>query len=68
LIEWDKKKSKMAIKATLTVLGAAELDAITTDWTLNQVYITDESLASLWILKGACANGTGNLCVQKLKK
>jgi DNA-binding beta-propeller fold protein YncE len=53
----------MTIKATLTLPVAAELDAITTDRALNQVYITDESLASLWILKGACANGTGNTCV-----
>lgn len=67
LIEWDKKKGKMTIVATLTIPGAVELDAPTTDWTLNQVYITDEGLGSLWILKGACANGTGNLCVQKLK-
>jgi DNA-binding beta-propeller fold protein YncE len=53
----------MTIKATLTLPKAAELDAITTDPSLNQVYITDEGLASLWILKGACANGTGNTCV-----
>jgi DNA-binding beta-propeller fold protein YncE len=53
----------MTIKATLTLPKAAELDAITTDPSLNQVYITDENLASLWILKGACANGTGNTCV-----
>ncbi len=55
----------MSIKATLTLPEAAELDAITTDRALNQVYITDEDLASLWILKGACANGKGNKCVQK---
>lgn len=53
----------MTIKATLTIPKAVELDAISTDPGLNQVYITDESLASLWILKGACANGTGNQCV-----
>ena len=62
LIEFDKK-GKMTIKATLTIPGAVELDAITTDRALNQVYITDESLASLWILKGACANGVGVHCV-----
>ena len=56
--------AKMTIKATLTLPKAVELDAITTDKSLNQVYITDEILASLWILKGACANGTGNSCVQ----
>ena len=53
----------MTIKATLTLPKAVELDAITTDPALNQVYITDESLAALWILKGACANGVGNSCV-----
>ena len=55
---------KMTIKATLTLPKAVELDAITTDPALNRVYITDESLASLWILKGACANGKGKSCVQ----
>ncbi len=54
----------LTIIATLTIPRAVELDAITTDRGLNQVYITDELLASLWILKGACANGTGNQCVQ----
>jgi hypothetical protein len=53
---------KMTIKATLTIPGAVELDAITTDRALNQVYITDESLSALWILKGACANGVGVHC------
>jgi DNA-binding beta-propeller fold protein YncE len=62
LIEWQKKGKKTL--TTLTIPGAAELDAITTDRALNQVYITDESLASLWILKGACANGVGVHCVQ----
>ncbi len=63
LIQW-KKQGKQTIK-TLTMLTlpeAAELDAITTDPALNQVYITDENLASLWILKGACANGVGVHC------
>jgi len=64
LIEWKKQGKKMvATLTTLTIPGAVELDAITTDPALNQVYITDESLASLWILKGACANGVGNQCV-----
>jgi len=54
----------MTIKATLTIPKAVELDAITTDPGGNRVYITDESLAALWILKGACANGTGKACVQ----
>jgi len=64
LITWKvvRKKTTTTL-TTLTILGAVELDAITTDWTLNQVYITDEDLASLWILKGACANGVGNTCV-----
>jgi len=63
LIEWVKKGNKTTTKlTTLTIPGAVELDAITTDRGLNQVYITDESLASLWILKGACANGEGIHC------
>jgi DNA-binding beta-propeller fold protein YncE len=66
LIEWKVTRKKTSTTlTTLTLPEAAELDAITTDPALNQVYITDESLASLWILKGACANGTGNKCVQK---
>ncbi|MFW9817917.1 MAG: hypothetical protein ACFFEW_18555, partial [Candidatus Thorarchaeota archaeon] len=63
LIQWKvtgKKTSTML--TTLTIPGAVELDAITTDPALNQVYITDEGLASLWILKGACANGVGVHC------
>ena len=62
LIVSDKKTGEMTIKATLTIPGAVELDAPTTDPALNQVYITDEGLGSLWILKGACANGTGRAC------
>jgi len=62
LIKWNRKKRILVIKATLTIPGAEELDAITTNPALNQVYITDESLASLWILKGACANGQGVHC------
>jgi len=69
LIEWKVTRKKTSTTlTTLTLPEAAELDAITTDPALNQVYITDENLASLWILKGACANGTGNQCVQKVKK
>jgi DNA-binding beta-propeller fold protein YncE len=60
LIQWNKK-GKTTL-TTLTLPKAAELDAITTDKSLNQVYITDENLASLWILKGACANGEGVHC------
>jgi DNA-binding beta-propeller fold protein YncE len=56
--------AKMKVKATITVPEAGELDAITTDPALKRVYITDEALAALWILKGACANGTGKACVQ----
>jgi len=64
LIQWKKMGRKMGTTlTTLTLPKAAELDVITTDRSLNQVYITDEALASLWILKGACANGVGNTCV-----
>jgi DNA-binding beta-propeller fold protein YncE len=63
LIEWKVTRKKMSTTlTTLTLPEAAELDAITTDPALNQVYITDENLASLWILKGACANGEGVHC------
>jgi hypothetical protein len=63
LITWKVtgKKTTRTL-TTLTLPKAAELDAITTDWSVNQVYITDEALASLWILKGACANGVGVHC------
>ncbi len=57
----------MTIKSTLTVPGAVHLDAITTDPGLNSAYITDEEKAMLFILKGACANGTGNACVLEPK-
>jgi hypothetical protein len=64
LIQWKVTRKKTTTTlTTLTVLGAVELDAITTDPALNQVYITDEGEPALWILKGACANGVGNLCV-----
>lgn len=63
LIEWKKQgKKTITTLTTLTIPGAVELDAITTDPSNNHVYITDESLASLWILKGACANGVGVHC------
>jgi len=63
LITWKVTRKKTTRKlTTLTLPEAAELDAITTDPALNQVYITDEGLSSLWILKGACANGSGNTC------
>lgn len=55
--------SLMTIKSTIRIPGAVELDAITTDPSLNSVYITDEDLSALWILKGACANGTAKACV-----
>jgi DNA-binding beta-propeller fold protein YncE len=65
LIEWQKKGRKtLKTLTTLALPKAAELDAITTDPALNQVYITDEALASLWILKGACANGEGVHCTR----
>ena len=40
----------MTIKAIITLPGAGEFDAITTGPGLNQVYITDEDKASLWML------------------
>ena len=65
LIEWKKQgKKTVATLTTLTIPGAVELDAITTDPALNRVYITDEGEPALWILKGACANGVGRACRQ----
>jgi DNA-binding beta-propeller fold protein YncE len=63
LIQWKVTGKKTSTSlTTLALPEAAELDAITTDPSLNQVYLTDEGLASLWILKGACANGVGVHC------
>ena len=42
--------NSMTLKQIITIPGAAELDAITTDPKLKNVYITDEGLGSLWIL------------------
>jgi DNA-binding beta-propeller fold protein YncE len=65
LIQWNNKgKKTLATLTTFTIPGAVELDAITTDPALNRVYITDEGEPALWILKGACANGTGRACRQ----
>jgi len=65
LIQWlSRGRTTLTRLTTLTIHGADELDAITTDSELNRIYITDEGLASLWILKGACANGVGNQCTQ----
>jgi DNA-binding beta-propeller fold protein YncE len=64
LIQWKSQGKKTLTTLTrLAIPASAEFDAITTDPALNQVYITDEGLASLWILKGACANGVGVKCV-----
>jgi len=63
LFKWRRRGRTTVVEGTtLTLPEAAELDAITTDPALNQVYITDEAQASLWILKGACANGVGVHC------
>lgn len=46
-------------RATITVPTARHLDAIGVDGGANLVWITDEELMQVFVLKGACANGTG---------
>lgn len=53
----------LALRATITVPGARHLDAIGVDGTAGLVWITDEDLMQVFVLRGACANGTG-ACVQ----
>jgi DNA-binding beta-propeller fold protein YncE len=47
------------LKATITIPGAVHLDAIAVDGAANRVWITDEDLNAVFMLHGACANGTG---------
>ncbi len=49
----------MILKATITIPGARHLDGIATDAAANRVWITDEELQAVFVLQGACANGTG---------
>ena len=49
-------------KATITVPNAVHLDAIGVDGPANLVWITDEQLMQVFVLRGTCASGTGS-CV-----
>ncbi len=53
----------MAIKTTIAVPGASHLDGIAVDPAANRVWLTDEDLQAVFVLQGACANGTG-ACIQ----
>lgn len=50
----------MKHRGTVTVPGAQHLDGIAVDAAATRVWITDEALQAVFVLQGACANGTGN--------
>ena len=49
----------MTQKSTIVVPGAQHLDGIAVDSVANRVWLTDESLQAVFVLQGACTNGTG---------
>ena len=49
----------LTLKATITVPTAVHLDAVGVDGFANRIWITDEALHVVFVLQGACANGTG---------
>ena len=49
----------MTQKSTIVVPGAQHLDGIAVDSAANRVWLTDESLQAVFVLQGACTNGTG---------
>ncbi len=49
----------LLLRATVTVPNAVHLDAIGVDAAANLVWITDEQLMQVFVLQGACADGTG---------
>ncbi len=53
----------MVQKGTVTIPGAQHLDGIAIDNLANRVWLTDEELQAVFVLQGACANGTG-ACTQ----
>lgn len=53
----------MELKATITIPDAQHLDGIAVDSAANRVWLTDEQLQAVFVLHGACANGTG-ACVK----
>jgi len=50
----------MKQRGTVTIPGAQHLDGIAVDAAATRVWITDEVLNAVFVLQGACANGTGN--------
>ena len=49
----------MTQKSTIVVPGAQHLDGIAVDSAANRVWLTDENLQAVFVLQGACTNGTG---------
>jgi DNA-binding beta-propeller fold protein YncE len=49
----------MTQKATITIPGAQHIDGIAVDAAANRVWLTDEDVQAVFVLQGACANGTG---------
>jgi DNA-binding beta-propeller fold protein YncE len=49
----------MTQKATITIPGAQHIDGIAVDAPANRVWLTDEVVQAVFVLQGACANGTG---------
>jgi DNA-binding beta-propeller fold protein YncE len=49
----------LRVKATITVPWAVHLDGIAVDPVANRVWLTDEVLGAVFVLKGACVTGVG---------
>ena len=49
----------MTRKSTIVVPGAQHLDGIAVDSVANRIWLTDENLQAVFVLQGACTNGTG---------
>ncbi|HEU5415067.1 MAG TPA: hypothetical protein VFW31_14970 [Candidatus Angelobacter sp.] len=46
-------------EATIKIPSAVHMDAIAIDGAAHRVWITDEALMTVFVLQGACANGSG---------
>ena len=49
----------LALRTTITIPGAVHLDAVAVDGAAHRIWITDEALMKVFMLQGACADGTG---------
>jgi hypothetical protein len=49
----------LALRTTITIPGAVHLDAVAVDGAAHRIWITDEALMTVFVLQGACADGTG---------